>query len=180
MSSFKNVIILLIFYPFFHNLYNIGSLKENLDQISQEKIVVLLHASAESPVMDFLPSIIRDFKPKINCTTNHQAAEPEIISLDQSYISKECKTWLDEVHEILTNETSIILSHVHKIVGLSNIRKSVHTFMTNETKANPSWSRLYQDLLGKFQLIDFTEFFIEHLPTILMYLITYLLFQVIR
>ena len=150
MSSFKNVIILLIFYPFFHNLYNIGSLKENLDQISQEKIVVLLHASAESPVMDFLPSIIRDFKPKINCTTNHQAAEPEIISLDQSYISKECKTWLDEVHEILTNETSIILSHVHKIVGLSNIRKSVHTFMTNETKANPSWSQLYQDLLGMY------------------------------
>ena len=153
-------------------------MKENLDQISQEKIVVLLHASAESPVMDFLPSIIRDFKPKINCI-DHQA-EPEFISLDQSYISKECKTWLDEVHEILTNETSIILSHVHKIVGLSNIRKSVHTFMTNETKANPSWSRLYQDLLGKFQLIDFTEFFIEHLCTILMYLITYLLLQVIR
>ena len=123
------------------------SLKQRLDQISHEQIVVLLHASAESPVMNFLPSIIRDFKPKIT-TTQDVDNSSSIEIIDHSYVSKECKTWLDEVYEILTKETSIILSHVHNIVGLSNIRKSVHTFMTTEPLTKSCWSQLCQKLLG--------------------------------
>ena len=117
------------------------SLQDRLTKISQDEQILL--SASESPVMNFLPSIVRDFKIMMPDEANN-----ENDVLDQAYISKECKTWLDEVHEILTHETSIILSHVHNIVGLSNIRKSVHASLSTNDSNIQAWSQVCQEVLN--------------------------------
>ena len=92
-----------------------GGLQRQIEAISNEKTIQLLNATVESPVMEFLPSIVRDF----SLISNNEGFED---NLETGYIKEHCAKWLDTIHEILTKETSVILSHVHNIVGLSNIR----------------------------------------------------------
>ena len=122
-----------------------------IKEASEEKTVELLHAKAESPVMDFLPGIIRDFKPS--------SLEKE--ALEHTYITDKCKQWLDEVHGILAKETSVILSHVHNVTGLANIRKSVYTFMNSDSSIEvPKWNKISESLFGK--IINLWEEFYRH------------------
>ena len=130
-----------------HEAFVQDQLELMLNEASNEKTVELLHAKAESPVMDFLPGIIRDFKPT---SLEKEAVEPV-------YITEQCKQWLDEVHGILAKETSVILSHVHNVTGLAHIRKSVF----NESSLVPTWNKISGELLGKS--INLWEEFYRHL-----------------
>ena len=118
-----------------------GGLQSQIDAISKEKTIQLLNATVESPVMEFLPSIVRDF----SLISNKEGFE-EV--LETSYIKNHCAKWLDNVHEILTKETSVILSHVHNIVGLSNIRSSVQSYMSDSNLISTLNDETCPQLLG--------------------------------
>ena len=136
-----------------HEAFIQDRLSMMIQDASEEKTVELLHAKAESPVMDFLPGIIRDFKP--SCL--------EKEALEHAYITDKCKQWLDEVHGILAKETSVILSHVHNVTGLANIRKSVYTFMNNGESFIDvrKWNTISESLFGG-KVINLWEEFYRH------------------
>ncbi len=119
LSSIASVLVIV------HQAFYRHELASRIHAISQEKIVQLLNVTVESPVMEYLPSIIKDFR----LIQDDKSAQDELPKEDQ--IKESCAKWLDEIHELLSKETLGILSHVHSIGGLSNIRSSVHSFMSN-------------------------------------------------
>ena len=56
-----------------------GGLQRQIEAISNEKTIQLLNATVESPVMEFLPSIVRDF----SLISNNEGFED---NLETSYI----------------------------------------------------------------------------------------------
>ena len=122
-----------------HKAFFEKELEKRIEIISEEKTLHLLNVSVESPVMEFLPSIIKDFKLISDADQN------EI--LETSYVQDKCAKWLDDIHEVLTKETCVILSHVHNITGLSNIRSGVFSFIENSSLLSILNSTC-QDLLG--------------------------------
>jgi hypothetical protein len=88
------------------------------------------------------------------------SGEPNGKLLDKSFLAEECTKWLDTIHDILTKETSSVLSHVHNISGLSNIRKSVHEYMKT-TAVTSKWNEMCESLLG--HKLSLWEEFYRHL-----------------
>lgn len=56
LSSIANVLVIV------NQIFLKEKLKQEIENIAQEKTVQLLNVNVESPVMEFLPSIVRDFK----------------------------------------------------------------------------------------------------------------------
>ena len=88
-----------------------GGLQRQIEAISNEKTIQLLNATVESPVMEFLPSIVRDF----SLISNNEGFED---NLETGYIKEHCAKWLDNIHEILTKVpfkyyVSIFLAFFH-------------------------------------------------------------------
>ena len=105
-----------------------------------------------------------DIKPEIK----HELPDVEYVKLEKealehAYITDKCKQWLDEVHGILAKETSVILSHVHNVTGLANIRKSVYTFMNNGESFIDvrKWNTISESLFGG-KVINLWEEFYRH------------------
>ena len=89
-------ILFYLYQIFDYLLFLQGGVQQQIEAISQEKTIQLLNATVESPVMEFLPSIVRDF----SLISNKEGFED---ILETSYIKEHCAKWLDNIHEIFTN-----------------------------------------------------------------------------
>ncbi len=140
-----------------HSAFLEKGIESTLEDLSTEKTVGLLNATIASPVMDYLPTIVEDFRPKA-------VKSEESETLDRTKLAERCTEWLDQIHGVVTKETSQVLSHVHSIVGLSNIRKSVHDYMitaSTEKMSLQQWNSTCNELLGRD--LSLWEEFYRHL-----------------
>lgn len=133
LSSIAGVLVIV------HEAFVKRQLDHRMNEIHEEKTVQLLNVTVESPVMEFLPSIVRDFKI---------ISEDANDNLETEAVTNQCAKWLDDIHEVLTDEASLILSHVHNIGGLSHIRKSVLSFMSTSSVMSLLTPDTCRQLLG--------------------------------
>lgn len=134
LSSIAAVLVIV------HEAFVKGQLESRMKEIHEEKTVQLLNVTVESPVMEFLPSIVRDFKIISDDNAND--------NLEIEIVKNQCAKWLDDIHEVLTKEATLILSHVHNIGGLSHIRKSVLNFVSKSSVMSLLTQDTCHELLG--------------------------------
>ena len=102
-----------------------------LQEVSEKPAISLFQNVSVSPVMKYLPSIIRDFCPAIVVKGEGNPASRTNTSdiLDKEYLRTECTNWLDRVHDMISEGTSKVLSHVNTLGGLSMARTNTYDFL---------------------------------------------------
>ena len=126
-----------------------------LKQISERPAIGLFHNVSVSPVMKYLPSIIKDFCPSV---VKKDVQAPRINAtnaLDKDFLKMECTSWLDRVHDMISEGTSKVLSHVNTLSGISMIRKNVYEFLafttsyTNCSLSIENWKTVCFNVLNR-------------------------------
>ena len=120
-----------------------GNTKDNIESILNdvaEKPAIRLYQNVSvSPVMKYLPSIIKDFCPSVVVKKDPLTVSRsnEDSRLTEEYLQLECTNWLDRVHDMISEGTAKVLSHVNTLGGISIIRRGVYDFLSySESKDN--------------------------------------------
>lgn len=130
-----------------------GELKQVLNGLNRQPTLQLFHASSVSPVMAYLPAIVQDFCPSVAEKSVEEKNEQQCYSLKSS-----CTQWLEKVYELVAKETVQVLSHVHTIEGLANVRKGVYDHLKQDSFQE--WQNMCENLLvGKSNLNLWEEFY---------------------
>ena len=116
---------------------NAETLERVLQEISEKPAISFFQNISLSPVMKYLPNIIRDFCPSIVVNKDRDSSrcsKPD--DLDQEFLTTECTNWLDRVHDMISNGTSKVLAHVNTLSGLSMIRRSTYDYLALKCSKN--------------------------------------------
>ena len=122
-----------------------NNLRTLLKSISEVPAVSLFQNVSVSPVMKYLPGIIRDFSPSVVIKKDDETSnigQKDVI--DEELLKLECTNWLDRVHDMISDGTSKVLAHVNTINGLSMIRRNIYYFLASKV-SKQSQSSLAQD-----------------------------------
>ena len=134
---------------------NAETLERVLQEISEKPAISFFQNISLSPVMKYLPNIIRDFCPSIVVNKDRDSSrcsKPD--DLDQEFLTTECTNWLDRVHDMISNGTSKVLAHVNTLSGLSMIRRSTYDYLAltcskNKHSTFKDWNSVCVNVLNR-------------------------------